>query len=285
MWHLLCNSKVRSCQKWRRRAYSSQSLRCRWPRHLHRSYSCMHKPIVWDNYLPMITMLTNDDAKKMLNKKKTPLEEECVHRELVHHRWQSNRFPSTEDDNAANPVPPNQQHFIPVLLSPPHLQVFQSRLPTHLLSKCDVLIEHCEQHAAKRIGGWQTNLFSLTKQDIAVKDLPSDWQCPELGDYVVHTIETLYQRRIVMDRNQPHVLKYDANHTFVPLHYDSCALTVNLVLNDEFTGGGTYFRDLHATLLCAKGEFLIHPGHLLHCGCAITSGMRYLMVWFVNFES
>lgn len=223
----------------------------------------------------MIKMLTNDDATKMLNKKETPLD-------LTHHPWQSNRFRSTEDDNAtANPS--HQRHCIPILLSPPHLQVFQSKLPTHLLPQCDVLIDHCEQHAAKQINGWQTDLFSLTKQDIAVKDLPPDCQCPELGDYVVHTIETLYQRRIVMDRNQPHVLKYDANHTFVPLHYDSCALTVNLVLNDEFTGGGTYFRDLHANLLCAKGEFLIHPGHLLHCGCAITSGRRYLMVWFLNF--
>jgi predicted 2-oxoglutarate/Fe(II)-dependent dioxygenase YbiX len=143
----------------------------------------------------------------------------------------------------------------------------------------------------------------LTKQDIALADTVDDvvvrgdsgisdgdgdddidTEFRPLRDYVVATLEQLYQQPIHMDRNQPHVVKYDAHHTSVPLHYDHCAITVNLSLNDyqvgDYTGGGTYLADLHDTVRLRRGEFLIHPGRLLHGGCPITSGTRYILVFF-----
>jgi hypothetical protein len=44
----------------------------------------------------------------------------------------------------------------------------------------------------------------------------------------------------------------------------------------------TYFPDAHATVKLELGEFLIHPGNLVHSGVDIQSGTRYLMVLFTH---
>ena len=93
-----------------------------------------------------------------------------------------------------------------------------------------------------------------------------------------------------IDRNQPHVLKYSAEdgskHTGVELHHDKCDLTANIMLSrsSSYAGGGTYFPDANQTVRLEFGEFLIHPGNLVHGGIDITSGKRYLMILFTHTE-
>jgi len=99
--------------------------------------------------------------------------------------------------------------------------------------------------------------------------------------YMVDTVK--------IDRNQPHVLKYAAEdkHTGVELHHDKCDLTANIMLSrsSSYSGGGTYFPDANATVKLEFGEFLIHPGNLVHGGVDITQGERYLMIMFTHTES
>ena len=47
----------------------------------------------------------------------------------------------------------------------------------------------------------------------------------------------------------------------------------------------TYFPDANETVRLEYGEFLIHPGNLVHAGMDITKGTRYLMVIFTHIES
>jgi hypothetical protein len=56
------------------------------------------------------------------------------------------------------------------------------------------------------------------------------------------------------------------------------------MLSQEFivVGGGTYFRCLRKTIMLRKGQVLIHPGNLYHRGVDITSGIRTLMVCFMD---
>ena len=136
----------------------------------------------------------------------------------------------------------------------------------------------------------RTYLYSLTKQDIALRDVPSMYEASRpIIHYIKHQMERIYEVKTVrIDRNQPHVLKYSAEdgskHTGVELHHDKCDLTANIMLSrsSDYVGGGTYFPDANATVRLEFGEFLIHPGNLVHGGADISRGTRYLMVMFTH---
>ena len=65
--------------------------------------------------------------------------------------------------------------------------------------------------------GWKTDLYSLTKQDLALLEVPGMANCIRpITDYISRAIRTLYGcRKVVVDRNQPHILKYsvESGHT------------------------------------------------------------------------
>ena len=68
------------------------------------------------------------------------------------------------------------------------------------------------------------------------------------------------------------------------MHYDGCDITLNCMLSksDEYEGGGTYIRALRKTVRLEQGQVLVHPGELYHKGCDITSGVRALIVCFMD---
>ena len=69
------------------------------------------------------------------------------------------------------------------------------------------------------------------------------------------------------------------------LHHDNSLLTCVVKLNDEFTGGGTYFP-MYKTLVQPKriGNAFLHPGHITHRHGArpVTAGSRYVLVSFIQ---
>lgn len=48
------------------------------------------------------------------------------------------------------------------------------------------------------------------------------------------------------------------------------------------SGGGTYFRSIRKTVRLKKGQVLVHPGDLYHKGVDIKSGLRNLIVCFMD---
>ena len=46
----------------------------------------------------------------------------------------------------------------------------------------------------------------------------------------------------------------------------------------------TFFPELGSVIKLERGEFLIHPGSLVHCGMNLTGGTRYLMVLFAHLS-
>ena len=88
---------------------------------------------------------------------------------------------------------------------------------------------------------------------------------------------------------EPHLLLYQAlddkpHHTGIEMHYDGCDITFSTMLSrqDEYEGGGTYFRCLRKTVLLQQGQVLVHPGELYHKGREITYGVRTLLVCFMD---
>jgi hypothetical protein len=148
------------------------------------------------------------------------------------------------------------------------------------------IIDDAEKYARNLERGWRTDLYSLTKCDMACKDIPGmSEQIKPIFEYVCRSIQILYGgSRVVVDRNQPHILKYSAatGHTGVELHHDRCDVTANLALSrrSDYVGGGTFIVDVGRVIKLDRGEFLLHPGSLVHAGMDITEGTRYLLVTF-----
>eukprot|EP00985_Skeletonema_marinoi_P023670 scaffold15894_cov103-Skeletonema_marinoi.AAC.1 len=182
---------------------------------------------------------------------------------------------------------------VPVcIIGHPSLKIYKFQLPPHLLHLLDHIVNGCDDYAATLPGGWMTYLYSLTKQDIAVRDVPGMYKAATpIISYVKSTIKRMYNaEHVKIDKNQPHVLRYSAEggckHTGVELHHDKCSLTANIMMSrsNAYVGGGTYFPDAKATVKLEFGEFLIHPGNLVHAGVDIIQGTRTLMILFTHVE-
>lgn len=80
--------------------------------------------------------------------------------------------------------------------------------------------------------------------------------------------------------DQPYLLKYSPNKVKkMNLHYDREIVTLVVYLNNEFTGGGTYFPRWGKLINPQKpGTAIVYPGGVSHehLGLPIKSGVRYL---------
>ena len=68
------------------------------------------------------------------------------------------------------------------------------------------------------------------------------------------------------------------------IHHDQSMFTYNIVLNNNFIGGGTYFEKHEITVSPPPGHAILAPGLVTHKHGArpISSGERYMMVSFIN---
>ena len=82
------------------------------------------------------------------------------------------------------------------------------------------------------------------------------------------------------------IAKYDTeNQGSLDLHHDSSVITLNVRLNNEFKGGGTYLPKYKTTVQPhKKGYAMAHPGNIthLHGGRPVETGTRYILVSFTN---
>lgn len=73
----------------------------------------------------------------------------------------------------------------------PSLKIYKFRLPPHLLHLLDEIVDGCSEHADSLSTGWRTFLYSLTKQDIALRDIPGMY---ETSRPIVHHIKRTIER-------------------------------------------------------------------------------------------
>jgi hypothetical protein len=99
----------------------------------------------------------------------------------------------------------------------PRLKVFRLQLPPDLIRRLDGIVDKSERHVQALDDGWKTELYSLTKQDMALGEIPGMLQrIRPIHDYICHAIQVLYGcHKVVVDKNQPHILKYSvqSGHT------------------------------------------------------------------------
>ena len=96
------------------------------------------------------------------------------------------------------------------------------------------------------------------------------------------------QQVLALDDREPHMVKYDVTkkeRQKLDMHTDKSEWTFLIAVSNgagiDYTGGGTYFECLDATVHVQRGHALIFPGKLRHCGQRITAGLRFLLVGFL----
>ena len=78
------------------------------------------------------------------------------------------------------------------------------------------------------------------------------------------------------------VVKYSENgQKELDIHTDEGFFTFNILLNNNFEGGGTFFED-GITVKLETGDILVHNGNVNHSGKPITKGSRYVLVGFFD---
>lgn len=95
----------------------------------------------------------------------------------------------------------------------------------------------------------------------------------------------LHGRRAVGVNERFRCYRYEPGQRFAP-HYDGAyqrsatersELTLMVYLNDDFTGGKTTFHDFDADVTPRTGAALLFQHSLLHEGCIVKSGVKYVL--------
>jgi len=144
-----------------------------------------------------------------------------------------------------------------------------------------------------KLNGWGSNRH----QDYATYDIElnvlSYYEVHEkfLQEYIYPLLSFMYYTEL---RNIPgddefiisetFLVKYGKEKKSLDTHLDDSAVSLNVALNEGFTGGGVYFPKQDVFKVTPMGYGLIHPGGISHkhCGKSILSGERYQLVSFVD---
>lgn len=159
-----------------------------------------------------------------------------------------------------------------------------------LLSKynCYKIISECEDYANKH--GWTKKRHDhYPTYDNLITE---DWNCYPLvknlcEKYMYKKISDLYNinsEDIVI--NEIFIAKYDMeNQRKLDAHRDDSQFSFIIALNNDFTGGGTYFTNMKKQIDFDVGDCLVFSGQNEHKGVEITSGTRYIIAGFLYFKS
>jgi hypothetical protein len=156
---------------------------------------------------------------------------------------------------------------------------------------CKWIINESEEYASLN-GGWNTNRHkNYPTTDLPVEKIQNIFRfiLTSFSETINKIIINSYQLKkdynnIEFDFKDIFIVKYEmGQQEFLTMHTDASMITVNILLSDtsEFTDGGTFFEDELISCL-ETGDMLIHNSNTRHSGLPITSGKRYLLVFFID---
>ena len=171
-----------------------------------------------------------------------------------------------------------------------------------ILSKngCKAIISDAENYAMSRIqignNGWLTDRHP----DHATTDLPASAIYPDnrLNNYLTKHLLPILADRYHLKIAQFYIadlfiVKYtgssssngNAGQSFLKAHRDRSPFSFVVALNDEFSGGGTFFPELQELWKPAVGGAVLFHGQQSHGGAELSSGTRYIVTGFVEYKN
>ena len=165
------------------------------------------------------------------------------------------------------------------------IKIFTSEFCKELIDKAEAFGSWSDggnKHYDKRLGGTENH----PTQDIHMNQIGLE----KMWKYIVMTyIKPIIWNKYkysTKDINISFIVKYSMDgQKELGSHHDSSTYTVSICLNNDFEGGGCQFVRQNRSIINKDiGSVIIHPGRLTHYhkGLPITSGVRYIMISFIN---
>ena len=154
---------------------------------------------------------------------------------------------------------------------------------------CLWIINEAEKFASEN-GGWTKKRHkNYPTTDLPVKEIPALWS--PLMNLTVRDIFPLIASHYGLNPyflgiGDLFVIKYDvAGQDHLGFHKDGSLISFNILLNDNFDGGGTTINHPEGAVnhQSQKRDLFMHSGKLLHAGNKITRGQRYIIVGFIEY--
>ena len=152
-----------------------------------------------------------------------------------------------------------------------------------------MLVREAEAHA-ERSGGWTTaRHHAVPTTDIPLHLVPTllawfksalaNTLAPMLARHFGSVVKSASDIRV----HDAFLVRYAAGkQQHLPLHTDESQISLTIVLNEGFRGGGTYFADLRRAISPSVGHVIAFEGHALHGGEPIVQGTRYIIAAFLH---
>ncbi|KAA1242920.1 hypothetical protein [Aquimarina sp. RZ0] len=149
---------------------------------------------------------------------------------------------------------------------------------------CDEIIQLAEQNT------WLTDRhgsYPTTDQELSTLKMNSIYQ-KVLEEFVYPIWKKFWDlndQYLYLD-SENFIVKYDIhNQGSLNLHHDGSLITMNLRLNDDFEGGGTFIPKFNKVINPSEiGSIIAHPGRITHKhgGRPVKSGTRYILITFTK---
>jgi len=156
--------------------------------------------------------------------------------------------------------------------------------------ECEAMVQEAEEREEWVIGGdWHTTFPGI---DLPVEKLPRAMEFLQtalpcrLFPFLQVALPELCQDAAHLRVSDLFLVKYNEKlQRSLPKHQDKGLISVNIALNhaNEYGEGGTYIDALGRVAKIPKGTALVHSSGLWHAGHPISSGTRYILVFFSIF--
>jgi hypothetical protein len=153
--------------------------------------------------------------------------------------------------------------------------------------QCKLIIKESEKYAKKH--KWKKRRHeNYPTIDNRITEKWKIWNIiyKQVKNKIFPTLESMYNlRKNKLGINEIFIIKYSENgQRKLKYHKDGSMFSFIIGLNDDFTGGGTTFKKTGKRILLKPGEGLVFSGQNRHKGNYITSGTRYILAGFFNYE-
>ena len=171
-------------------------------------------------------------------------------------------------------------------------ETFKPNISQNVISNflCDYIVDMAEEYASEN-GGWcidRHNKYPTT--DLVIDNIPTIKNIiyKIINYHIYPKMSKCYNvDKMLLNVDEVFIVKYDVNgQKELEKHIDKKHLSFNILLNDNFEGGGTYFYDSNNNselINIDKGNCIIHPGNIYHSARSITKGNRYVLVGFISY--